>query len=286
MRRDIMKQIVILAAVLLAVGMPLAAGVVFEVETTDASGSVETHQMLVQDGQLKMEMEAGRGGSVAGGNDAIFRGDSREMVVVDHDKKSYMVIDEEMIQQIGGQMTAMMEQMQKQMEGMDPQQRAMMEKMMQGQMGGMGAPGADIELPSIEFIKSSDKADQHGYPCVRYDVMVDGGKTQELWVTDWDNIEGSGEIRDAFKAMASFAREMMESMPQIGGGKNGGLFGDGRSLMEAFDEIDGFPVVTRSFGSGGGLENEAVLKSSTKRDLDAAEFEAPTGYVRRSMGPQ
>jgi len=251
MRRETVKQIVILAAVMLAVGMPLAAGVVFEVETTDASGSVETHQMLVQGGQLKMEMGAGQGGAAEGGNDAIFRSDRREMVVIDHAKKSYMVIDEEMIQQIGGQMTAMMEQMQKQ-----------------------------------EFQKTSDTADQHGYPCVRYDVLVNGRKTQELWVTDWADIEGSGEIRDAFKEMASFFSEMMESMPQIGGGKSGGMFGDGRSLMEAFEQIDGFPVVTRTFGEGGGLENEAVLKSSTKRDLDAAEFEPPSGYRRRSMGPR
>ena len=56
--------------------------------------------------------------------------------------------------------------------------------------------------------------------------------------------------------------------------------------MEAFEEIDGFPVVSRSFGAGGELEDETVLKSASRRTLDPGEFEPPAGYQRRSMGPR
>lgn len=89
---------------------PLLAGVVFEVETKDHGASpprVETHQMSAEGRLLKMEVDSGGRGSKG---EVIFRGDRREMVIVDHDEKSFFVMDEEGVREMAAQIGAAMSQ--------------------------------------------------------------------------------------------------------------------------------------------------------------------------------
>ena len=82
-------------------------GVVFEVETTDHSGSdrLLSSRMSVEGKNLKMEILPGSGGSAGGQQDeVIFNGDRRQMVVVNHADQGYMVIDEAAVNQIAGQL--------------------------------------------------------------------------------------------------------------------------------------------------------------------------------------
>lgn len=279
-RLALCPKLVCIAALAALATAPLTAGVVYEVETTRHSGSrgAETSTISVQGPNLKMEIQSGRKGDEG---EVIFRGDRKQMVVVDHDSKSYMVMDEAALQAIGGQMQQAMKEMEKALEGLDPEQRKMAEQMMKGRMGG-AAPGAPAR-PRIEFRRTSERATHAGYPTVRYDMLRDGEKVEEMWVTDWSNLEGSGEVKEAFEGMAAFYRDLMDSLQQMAG-PMGAMFGDDNP-MERFSEIDGFPVLSRSF-EGGKLESETVLKSADRRTLDPSEFEPPAGYKRQSMGPR
>ncbi|MFQ5351215.1 MAG: DUF4412 domain-containing protein [Thermoanaerobaculia bacterium] len=239
--------------------------------------------MSVEGKNLKMEIASGDDSGVR--DEAIFNGDRRQMVVVDHRDKAYMVIDGESVERLGGQMQGQMQQMmkelEKQMEGLDPKQREMMEKMLKGKTGAPGAaPSAAPRRSRSEFKNSGDRATKEGYPCVRYDVLRDGEKIQELWVTDWSNVRGGGEVAGAFREMASFYGELMDSLEDMMGGA--GFFNADRNPVESFTKIDGFPVVTRSFEDGD-LESETVLRSARRRTLDPDAFEPPSGYKRRSM---
>ena len=274
-------SMLVLGAVL--AGAPVGAGVVFQVETTYHSGSpgTESSEMSVEKGNLKMEIASGRSGDGSGRRDeAIFRGERREMVVVNHRDKSYMVFDGNVLAAVGGQLNAAMKQMEKQLEGLDPETRARIEDALKGKMP---PGGAAPSRPVAEVRKTSDRAERGGYPTVRYDVLLGGEKVQELWVTSWSNLKGAGEMQEAFEDLAGFFHEMMETM---GGGPGAASpLGSGDSLFEVFHEIDGFPVVTRNF-EGGELESETVLESVTERDLDPDAFEPPKGYRLRTMGPQ
>jgi hypothetical protein len=87
--------------------LALNPGVVFEVETTYHSGSsprVETAEMSVEGEMLKMEILPGGSGGTR--DEAIFRGDRRQMVVVNHRDQSYMVIDLAAVQALTGQFGA------------------------------------------------------------------------------------------------------------------------------------------------------------------------------------
>ncbi len=254
---------------------PVGAGVVYEIEVKDHDSSPpksESIQAAVEGRHLKMGVASGGRGSQG---EMIFRGDRREMVVVDHDDKSYTVVDEAAIRQIAGQVGGMMSQIQEALKDVPADQRAMVEAMMKQRMPQAAAP----RRPVAELRKTGERATHAGYPCVRYDVLVDGRKTQELWVTDWNNIEGGEDMVEAFEDLADFFREMMEAMPDFGQGDSG--IGD--NAFEHIKEIGGFPVVTRDFGDDGSLEDESTLRSAQRRTLDPDEFEPPAGYKRRQM---
>lgn len=265
------RVIIVLCAVLMAT--PAFAGVVYEVETKDFSSSparVFDAEMVVEGRSLKMGVEADKGGTA---NDMIFRGDRREMIVVDHDSRSYFVMDEATLKELAAKLnevTAMMEQA---MANVPESQRAMVEKMMKQRMPQQAAPRETSELR-----KTGDRDTVNGYPCVRYELWRGGLRVSELWVTDWSNIEGGPETTQAFQEMSEFFKEMLDSIPQFAGG---GEVAD--TAFEHMKEMNGFPVVTREFADDGSLERMVRLKSATRRTIDPTAFEPPTGYKRKDM---
>ena len=274
-----MKRSLTALALFALLTFPAFGGVVFEVETTDhRTGRTETSETMVEGKNLAMEVPASAG---QGEGSAIFRGDRKEMVIVDHGEKAYTVIDEEMLSAIGGQVNQAMAQVQEALKNVPEDQRAMVEQMLKQRMGdAMGQAAPQGSAPKSELVKTGGKESHNGYRCTMYEIRLDGRKTHELCVTPWSEVEGSTEARDAFLAIGDFAQEMMDSLSQMSGMANPG--GDSFSVYRHFQELDGFPVVTRSF-SGDELTDESLLRSSTRRTLDPADFEPPAGYKRRSM---
>lgn len=268
-----MKKFLAVLGLLAVVSVPVAAGVVYEIEVTDHEQSPptsETIQAAVEGGHLKMGMASGRQGRRG---EMIFRGDRREMVVVDHEDRSYHVMDEETLGQIADQVNSAMTQMQEALKNVPEDQRAMVEQMMKQRM-----PAETPKRPETELRKTGERGDKNGYPCVKYEVLRGGQKLRELWVTDWSNVEGGKDVVDTFEDMADFFREMLDSMPEFGQGS--AVEG---SPFEHMKELGGFPVVTREFDDDGSLEGESALRSAKRQAIDPAAFEPPSGYTRREM---
>ncbi|MEM6453902.1 MAG: DUF4412 domain-containing protein [Acidobacteriota bacterium] len=269
----------LLIVLILLAAMPTFAGVVYEIEVTDhqhETPKTESIQAAVEGRHLKMGIASGGQGKQG---DMIFRGDRREMYVVDHDERSYIRMDEKAIEELSGQVSAALGQMKAVLDSVPADQRAKIEEMMKQNMPNAAQPGA--QRPQATLKKTGEKATKSGYPCVKYEVLQDGRKMRELWVTDWSNVEGGRDVADAFEDMADFFSTLMDALPQMGQG--GPTVGDG--VFEHMKEIGGFPVVTREFGDDGSLEGETTLRSSARRTLDPSDFEPPAGYKRRSMGP-
>ena len=257
--------------------VPAVAGVVYEIEVKDHEQSpprTDSMEAAVEGKNIKMEIlpdESGRGRG-----EMIFRGDRREMVVVDHDDKSYYVVDQATLGQLAGQVSSAMGAMQEALKNVPESERRKIEEMMKQRMPSAAqAP----ERPKSELKKTGEKGTHAGYPCVKYEVLRDGRKIRELWVTDWGNVEGGEDVVDTFEDMADFFKELMDSIPDFG---QGGPSGD--PAFEHMREIGGFPVVTREFDEyDGSLEDESTLRSARRRTLDPDAFEPPSGYKRRSM---
>ncbi len=281
---------------------PANPGVVFEIDVTDHEQSpprIATTWAYVQGTNLKMTI-APRDSDAQ--DEAIFRGDRREMIVVDNDNQSYVVIDEAAIQALAAQLAAVKEQTQGLMAGMGGMQipKAVLDQMpeeqrkellarmeeAQKQMAAASgdAPGTEATGRGIknEYRRTGDRATMAGYPSAKVEVFRGGRKTRELWVTDWSNLEGGGEVRGAFQSMADFFEELVGSIGDAMGDL-GGLPGGGDSPFSDFAELGGFPVVTRDFGDDGSLEDEATLKSAKRQTIDPDAFEPPSGYKRQEM---
>lgn len=261
--------------VVLFVASHVSAGVVFEIETKDhVSSDSGTVQAFVEGKNLKMLISSGDN---LDSNEMIFRGESREMVVVDHDDRSYMVIDEAMISSIGEQLSGVEAQMLEALKNVPPEQRAMMEKMMKGRMPPQAASPVRAR---VELQRTGESGDKNGYPCVKYEATLNGRTVREMWVTPWDNVEGGDEAAEAFEEMAEFFAEMRDSMPKFGGDED-----ENDNPFESMKEMNGFPVLSYEIAADGSISSESALNSSTRRTLDPDEFEPPSGYKRRQMMP-
>ncbi|MFQ5527638.1 MAG: DUF4412 domain-containing protein [Thermoanaerobaculia bacterium] len=270
-----MKKLSILLSLTALMAVPVSAGVVYEIEVTDHEQSPpksESIEAAVDGRNLKMGIASGGRGAQG---EMIFHGDRREMVVVDHEDRSYHVMDEEAIGKIAGQVSGAMAQMQEALKNVPEDRRAMVEQMMKQRM-----PQRQAERPKSELKKTGEKGTKNGYPCVKYEVYRDGRKIREMWVTDWGNVEGGEDVVDVFEDMAEFFREMLDSIPDFG---QGGASGD--PVFEHMKEIAGFPVVTEEFDENGDLTGTSGLRSARRRTLDPAAFEPPSGYKRRTMFP-
>ena len=242
---------------------PIAyAGAVMDMVLMDASGQ-ETgrSKIFAQSNMIRMDIvEAGQSdGSM------IFLGD--KLMYLDHSNKSYIVMDDAMFDDVSAQINKAMAEMEKQLAGMPPEQRAMVEQMMKGQMRGMmPEKSASRPAPRVESLGSDE---WQSYDCEKYAVFEGGEKTQEVCSADLDGIDGAGEVMQAFRSMAEYIVKMAESIPMMAGG--------GLNPGELMDQIDGFPVHSTDFENGK-VVGQSSLESVTEKDLDPGVFAAPDGY--------
>lgn len=269
--------------------MPVAlanAGAVFVLETTYDSGgskSTEETRMSIEGKNVIVDMNKGKGGAQGEPDQFIFLGEPGEMIVIDHADKSYILMNKDSLKAMGAMMGAasgggggdagaMEAMIQEALKSVPEEQRAEIEKMMREQMGAASG-GAKKQASPVEYRKTKEREKQQGFPSVKYVATQDGAVIREMWVTDWDNIAGGDEARDAFKAMATFWQEAFGDMAQM----------TGENPIELFEKVDGFPVITREM-TDGKVDSESVLKSAEEANIDAAAFKPPEGYALRKMG--
>ncbi|MDH3647646.1 MAG: DUF4412 domain-containing protein [Gammaproteobacteria bacterium] len=255
----------------------VGAGVVYEIDATDHEQSPpksESIQSAVEGRALKMSFATGADRRQG---DWIYHADRREMIVVDHENRSYHVMDKSTSQQINEQVSSAMAQMQEALKNVPADQRAMVEQMMKQRMPKAKAPA---QASKSELKRTGERADKNGYPCVKYEVYRDGDKVREMWVTDWDNIEGGSDVVDVFEEMSGFFREMLDALPDFAKGSAAG-----EPAFAYMKELKGFPVATEEFENGR-KTGESNLRSAKRLKLDPDAFEPPSGYKRQSMFPQ
>lgn len=258
----------------------LFGGVVFEVETTiykQSPPAAENKQIKVQGQALAVPTpKTGK----QGGGVMIFRGDrgnKGEMTVVDHDRKSYFLMDDATVNKMTSQVSSAMSQMQEMLQNLPEAQRRAAEAMIKKRGGAMGG-GAAGPKPVIEVKATGQSGVVNNYPCTKYEVFRDGVKIRELCTTEWSNIDGGGEVSGVFAHMGEYAKALTEAFSHLpGADQNPNPYAE-------MNFADGFPVHTVSLGKNGQKEEEWQLKSSRQEAIDPAEFEPPAGYKRMEMG--
>jgi hypothetical protein len=237
------------------------AGNVIEMSTRDMSGK-ELDRMIFYTEPNRSRMDQG---GASGDLSIIFRGD--DFVYLDHAQKHYMVMDEAMLEGIGSHISEAMKEMEEQLAALPPEQREMVKQMMQEQMGGMGMA---VEIPVLE-IRQLGPGRWQSYDCKLAEMLEDGTKIQEICSVDYDEVDGSGDVRDSYMRMASLLSKLYDAIPFGGQGV--------RNPMDMLDKLDGFPVRAVEFENGQPVR-ETILESSREEAIEAVTFEVPSGYSR------
>lgn len=268
MRRQILALFLSLVVI-----SPLSAGVVFEIETQDhdySPAQLERTSVQAQGVLLKMESAQGQRGNA---DTVIYRGDRREMVVVDHTRQSYMVIDRQFVDTMVGQLGQAASQMPGMLDNVPPEQRAMFEQMAKQRL----PAGQTQAKPIIQVSNTGQQSNVYGYPCTLFTVSRNGRKVRDVWVTNWNNINGAGNLAQSFASMSSFFQELTSALPAQA---NSPLEDNVFATMK---ELGGFPVATREYREDGSLKSESALRSAKQLSINPAVFEAPQGYRAESM---
>lgn len=263
-----MKSLLAVIA-LLALAIPSSAGVLYKVESSYGGSAAQTG--IAVEG-LKMKLDAASGDRDWNGY-MIFDGERREMIAVNHDNKTYFVIDQEQMEKLAATVNQAMASMEQALSALPESQRAKMEKMMKSRMPDMAAPREPSELKL-----TGGNETVNGIDCVVFEVWRSGVRERELCVTDWDNVAGGREVADVFYEMGEFMTEMLDSLPQMGGGAS---LGD--ATYEHLKAMNGFPIRTREYDDTGKMTGQSSLVSSKEADFDPADFEPPKKYKRKDL---
>jgi len=254
----------LLVAALLVLPATAFADVRYEMEIKDVKrGDTINNEILAKDGMVRVGARDSSSGTVT---DLIYRPREDEILIIDNTRKEARRLTQAEMEKMQGMMAGMNQKMQEAMKKMPPQARAKAEEMMKKM--GKGNTPAEAPEKTIRPLGSSDRV--AGVKCDMYEVLEEGRKVQEFCAADQDDLEGGAELTEAMGGFAEFMQGFTKAL-------------GARAPKIEFEPVDGkFPVLSRQYDDGD-LVTEARLVSARETDLDADQFDVPTGYTEQPM---
>jgi len=216
-----------------------------------------------------------RKGDVPDGS-MVFRGDQGKLIMINHEDKTYIVLDEAAMEALGSRMDQVMSQMEEALKDVPPEKRDMVRKMMKERMPGT-AWGEAQELQ----IKKAGSGKVDGYSCTKYDIYKGDEKTMQHCVAPWDKIDGGSEMKSAMLGMGDFMDQMAEKFSRSSSIAGPGVQSE-RNMFKQLRKLDGFPVQTIIYAQDKAV-GESNLVSSKEETVDPAAFEPPPGYSLQTI---
>ena len=267
-----MKKLLLplILAPLLAFALPAVPGVIVTTVNKDlVSGETWTNTMYVRGEDLAMEFADPRSGS---SGSMVFLAADGEWIMNNDEDRKFVRMDREGIERLSEQMKSMMERVEQMMSRIPEAQREAL-------MRNGGIPGMDMlaggGIPTIEMRETGERETKAGYAAERFDMYIGDKRTQEMWITDWSNVDGADQVRTAMTGFAEMMKSFFEAMPI-------GMFGEGG--MSSFMDFDrGIPIVTYEIGDDGNPKTEATIQSFTAGDVDPTLFGPKPGYSEQEI---
>lgn len=220
---------------------------------------------------LVVTIQVSQGNVVMGDQSSkmLFRAGRKEIVIIDHPRRSYMVLDEATAERMNQQMGSMQQQMnammQQQMAQMTPEQRAQMQQLMQsGAMPGM-APPEPVETE----IRRHGQAMVGGTKCENISLVTDGRVSGRMCVATAQAVGLDARDYDALLAATDAIKNMVNQMTA----------GIRPPMPMNLRDMKGVPVKMEDLVHG----DVTVLQKHSNDKIDGAAFQLPKGYQRREM---
>lgn len=228
----------------------------------------EINSMYIKGNKVKVETKEIKG---INSNIMIYRGDLNLVWNIDKSQKSYVEINKKTLDAMAEQMQQAMKKMEQAFAKMPPEQRKMMEQMMQGR--------TVHKQPKkiVTKVQNTGKKDKFkGYRCTWHNVLSAGQKTSEMCVSSFKDIGIKKETFNVFKDMANFFSGLTKTM------QSSPLSKSKDNPFANFEKLNGFPVVSKDY-NGAVLTGETTLKFIEQKKLNISIFEVPPGYKKRSF---
>ena len=200
----------------------------------------------------------------------LFDFDRDQMVVLDHNKQTYTVIDPKVfVKEVEAYTKKMEELRKKHLENLPPEQREMVEKMIK-EREAENMQNKQIII-SVKDTEQTEKI--AGYDSKKYDVLYNENLNEEIWMTKDLNIQNELDTNKMSNLMTEFKKV------------NKRLGDNSVKNEEAFINLfrnGGFPMKTVDHSFGDSVYVEEVI-AVNKKDIPKSEFDLPTGYEERTI---
>lgn len=264
MRSIVTAGVALGAASLLTTTMYAANGIQITAKTT-SGGNTETSQIQLDANHMRADARGldGVNGLV------IFDGTKQVMDLVNVDNKTYREITKADIDRMAGQMSDAMSRMNQAMANMTPEQRAQVEAMMRGRMGGARGGAAPVKT---EYRKTgTDKVGR--WTCDKYEGYRSGRKVSELCTVPPSTLGFSESDFAVTQQMRDFFSKVMPARAdQI------------LSIGSANAGFSGVPVRSITY-SGDSIESTTELTDFSRQNIPDSAFQVPTGFQKQPFAP-
>jgi hypothetical protein len=239
-----------------------ANGIIVTITTT-RNGNAGTNKVEIDPNHMRAESTDSKGVK----DIFIFDGARQVMEMVHPDRKAYTEITKEDVDRLGGQMSAAMQQMQAQMANLPPEQRARIEAMMKGRMGGPG--GASPSKPAYTKV-GTDKVGK--WTCDKYRETSGGAEASEVCTVSPQELGLTADDFAVTKQMAAFASRII---PQQ---RSQQIFTIGSVEQQGYP---GIPV--RRTSTIGGVTNVTEVTDVSRGSIPDSAFQVPADYHKEPM---
>jgi hypothetical protein len=191
------------------------------------------------------------------------------MRLINSSNRTYTEITQRELQQMGG----MMAQMQEQLKNLPQEQRKMMEEMMKGRGGMPGMPGMPGPAPAPITYKRTGASKAGQWACTTYDGFRGADKVTEVCAAEGSALGLTASDFRIVQQLAYFLRsiapQQIDQLALYGTGENQGY--------------SGFPVRRVVFRNGK-PESTSELVELRREAIPASAFAVPDGYKKQDMG--
>lgn len=226
-----------------------------------ASGTKKgSHTIYIEGDKMMMSAK-----DLKGDQSMIFDRAKGTFTMIDHSKKSYMVITKDEMQKMKSQIEEAQKQLEAQMESMTDEQKAQMKELMAKQTSMMGT----VETV---YTATGESKEVNGWTCKGYKGTKSEKHTKDVWAADLSTL---GLTEADVQIMHDFA-DFISAMSSMTGDKGFWV------SSKAANGYEGVPIKIERY-EGGKVKSTSTITSVKKGAIPAGTFDIPTGYKKQSM---
>lgn len=198
----------------------------------------------------------------AGQGSMLFDVASGKMLMLQHDRKQYMDME-----QVAETASSALASAQAALANLPPEQREMLEKRLGDRMQGVLDGHVDVS------VKPTGRRDRIGrYSCEIYSTTVNGRHVQDACLADAGTIGISATDQATLRRAFEKLKTLMNKM-------SAGLVKSPLSGMPT----DKFPIEITHYASDGNATGSIRLQQVSQASIPASDFRIPAGYTERDM---